>query len=128
MFERLPIQVDSASRSPIYDQIEAQIKSLIVGGQLPPGSALPSIRKLATQLSCSVITTRRAYQNLEQAGYIETLQGKGTFVKAMSAREQAMQKHVSLEEALKKAIEAGRRYGYSDDELKKLFAEALMEG
>ncbi|WZX99235.1 GntR family transcriptional regulator [Bacillus sp. FSL W7-1360] len=125
MFDRLQIQIDHESRIPIYDQIELQIKSLIIGGHLPSGCALPSLRELAAQAPCSVITTRRVYQNLEQNGYIETLQGKGTFVKAMSEQEQETQKYMLVNEAVKRAIDIGRRCGYADSAIKEMFVRAL---
>jgi GntR family transcriptional regulator len=127
MSDRLPIQLDESSRTPIYDQIEAQLKSLIVSGQLPAGTALPSIRKLAASLSCSVITTRRSYQNLEQQGYIKTIQGKGTFVSEMSMQDQSEQKQEAVQKALEQAAAVGRSYGYSKEELAKWFA-AVLEG
>lgn len=76
----LPIKLSEQSREPIYHQIEHQIKALIASGQLEAGTSLPSIRALSKDLEVSVITTRRAYQNLEYEGFIKTLQGKGTFV------------------------------------------------
>ena len=68
------------SGQPIYDQISGQIKAQILSGALSPGDALPSIRGLAKDLKISVITTKRAYAELEEAGFIDTVQGKGSFV------------------------------------------------
>lgn len=128
MSSLLPITIDDMSRTPIYDQIEAQIKTLIIGGNLPPGTALPSIRKLATSLSCSVITTRRSYQNLEQKGYIKTVQGKGTFVNEMAQTDQTKQKEEAVESGLKHAIESGFRYGFTTEELEAMFLKLLRQG
>lgn len=128
MSDLLPIQLDEMSRTPIYDQIEEQVKSLIVSGTLPPGTVLPSIRKLASSLSCSVITTRRSYQNLEQQGYIKTMQGKGTFVNELNQAEQSEKKQVAVEKALKQAIVSGRNYGFTDEELKTLFLSIIKKG
>lgn len=74
---KIPIQISDESREPIYHQIENQLRTLIAGGQLPPGTPLPSIRALASELGCSVITTRRVYQNLEMSGFIKTVPGEG---------------------------------------------------
>ncbi|MCR6097982.1 GntR family transcriptional regulator [Salipaludibacillus agaradhaerens] len=127
MSELLPITINENSRTPIYDQIETQLKALIVSGKLPAGTALPSIRKLASTLSCSVITTRRSYQNLEQHGYIKTVQGKGTFVEEIDIEDQDIQKQEAVKEVLSEAIRIGKSYQYSHDELSRLFQELLKE-
>ena len=74
------IIISNASDKPIYDQIYNQIKTAILSGQLAPGQALPSIRALAKDLRVSVITTKRAYDELEREGFIYTVAGKGCFV------------------------------------------------
>ena len=76
------ILIDNKSGAPIYDQIYTQIKGCILGGELKTDEALPSIRALAKDLRISVITTKRAYEELERAGFIYTLPGKGSFVAA----------------------------------------------
>lgn len=115
---KLPIVVSDDSKEPIYYQIELQIKRLIVSGQLQAGAALPSIRALSHDLSCSVITTRRAYQDLENKGFIETVQGKGTFVKALGANTQDQIKEEIVYSILKKAIEESKWMGYSLTQLR----------
>ena len=74
------IIISNASDKPIYDQIYNQIKTAILTGQLAPGQALPSIRALAKDLRVSVITTKRAYEELEKGGYLHTVPGKGCYV------------------------------------------------
>ena len=74
------IFIDNKSGAPIYDQIYTQIKAQIINGTLQEDEALPSIRSLAKELRISVITTKRAYEELERDGYIETVAGKGSFV------------------------------------------------
>ena len=74
------IIISNASDKPIYDQIYSQIKTAILSGQLAPGQALPSIRALAKDLRVSVITTKRAYEELEKGGYLHTVPGKGCYV------------------------------------------------
>ncbi|WP_078556835.1 GntR family transcriptional regulator [Bacillus alkalicellulosilyticus] len=122
---KLPIRVSEESREPIYHQIETQVKALIVGGHLPPGTPLPSIRVMASDLACSVITTRRAYQNLETSGYIKTVQGKGTFVREIEdvQKEEAKQKVVY--DAFVKAIEQGKQVGCTRDDLLMIFSDVL---
>ena len=76
----IDIFISNTSGQPIYDQIYSQIKGLIISGQLGEGEALPSIRGLAKELRISVITTKRAYDELEREGFIYTVAGKGCFV------------------------------------------------
>ncbi len=76
----MDIFIDNRSGTPIYDQIYTQIKNLIIGGKLTEGEALPSIRNLAKDLRISVITTKRAYDELEREGFIYTVAAKGCFV------------------------------------------------
>ena len=96
------ILIDSKSGVPIYDQIATQIKEQILDGSLPEGKALPSIRSLAKDLRISVITTKRAYEELEQEGFIDTMPGKGSYV-AVQNRE------LMREEDLKKIEELMRQ-------------------
>ncbi|KHF38533.1 GntR family transcriptional regulator [Halalkalibacter okhensis] len=122
---KLPIRVSEESREPIYHQIETQVKSLIVGGQLPPGTPLPSIRVLSNDLQCSVITTRRAYQNLESHGFIKTVQGKGTFVKEMETVKMEETKQKVVVDAFKKTIEQAEQLGWSRSEIKRIFEDVI---
>ncbi len=91
----MQLYIDNRSGAPIYDQIYSQIKDAIVSGQVAAGEALPSIRALAKDLRISVITTKRAYDELEREGFIDTLPGKGCFVAERSAellREESLRK------------------------------------
>ncbi|PKM78188.1 MAG: GntR family transcriptional regulator [Firmicutes bacterium HGW-Firmicutes-15] len=88
------IIIANSSPDPIYEQICQQIKNAIVKGELTPGDLLPSIRNLARELRISVITSKRAYEELEREGFIETVGGKGTFVSLHNTellREKRMQ-------------------------------------
>ena len=80
----MDIIISNASGEPIYHQIVSQIKDMIMNGKLKEGDALPSMRNLALQLRISVITTKRAYEELERDGFIESYTGKGSFVKAQN--------------------------------------------
>ena len=91
----MQLYIDNRSGAPIYDQIYSQIKDAIVSGQVAAGEVLPSIRALAKDLRISVITTKRAYDELEREGFIDTLPGKGCFVAERSAellREEHLRK------------------------------------
>ncbi|HWI47580.1 MAG TPA: GntR family transcriptional regulator [Rummeliibacillus sp.] len=101
----MKIIISNASNKPIYEQITEQLKALIVNGDLKAGEALPSIRKLALELRISVMTTKRAYAELENAGFIETVPGKGSFVSSSNReflREEYLRK---IEEHISKAVE-----------------------
>ena len=78
------IIITNNSDKPIYDQIKEQIKEMILSGELKEGDALPSMRLLAKELRISIITTKRAYEELERDGYIESYTGKGSFVKGIN--------------------------------------------
>ena len=80
------IIISNSSDKPIYEQITDQIKNMVMSGQLKEGMPLPSMRTLAKDLRISVITTKRAYEELERDGFIATMVGKGSFVKAADTR------------------------------------------
>ncbi|WP_100398096.1 GntR family transcriptional regulator [Bacillus sp. FJAT-44742] len=124
---KLPIRVSEESREPLYHQIETQLQSLIVSGKLPPGTPLPSIRALASELSCSVITTRKAYQNLEGRALIKTIQGKGTFVKEVEEQRKEDTKQQVIVSAFLKAVEQADQVGSTQAEMKSLFDQALLQ-
>ncbi len=103
----MEIIISNSSDKPIYEQISTQIKNAILSGELATGQALPSIRSLASDLHVSVITTKRAYSDLEALGFIETRQGKGSFVAGGNVellREEQL-RHIEslLQEALNNA-------------------------
>lgn len=122
---KIPIHISEESREPIYHQIETQIKTMIATGQLPPETPLPSIRALASDLGCSVITTRRVYQNLEIAGYIKTIQGKGTFVRRLEEEQLHHTKQKAVYDAFEKAVEQGVQLGCTKVELDTIFKEVV---
>ena len=114
------ILISNASDKPIYEQIFTQIKAHILSGTLEPGQALPSIRALAKDLRVSVITTKRAYDELEQAGYVNTVPGKGCFVADHSPQLVREAVQTQLEEHLTQAIELARRCGLRIEEIEGL--------
>ena len=106
------------SDTPIYKQIAEQLKTDILSGKLSQGEYLPSIRELARDLKISVITTMKAYEQLEEEGLVTAVQGKGFYVNAQDSemlKEQHMRK---MEEHLMNAISAARIAGISDQELR----------
>ena len=107
----MEIIISNSSDKPIYEQISTQIKSAILSGELIAGQALPSIRSLANDLRVSVITTKRAYSDLEALGFIETRQGKGSYVanENLELLREEQLRHIEslLQEALNNAESAG---------------------
>lgn len=122
----LPIRLSKDSREPIYHQIEKQLKALIAGGHLPTGTPLPSIRVLSKDLEISVITIRRAYQNLEYQGFIRTTQGKGTFVAEIEDSLKQQVKISSVYETIEKAVETAINYDYTIEQIEEIFHEVLI--
>ena len=113
----LNIVISNSSGKPIYEQITNQVKAAILSGELSPGDALPSMRLLAKELRISVITTKRAYEELEREGFVETVVGKGSFV-ARQNRELLREARLrEVEARLEQAVEAARAGGVSLAEL-----------
>ena len=116
----MTILIDNRSGAPIYEQIFTQIRDQIFSGELAEDTPLPSIRTLAKDLRISVITTKRAYEELEAAGFIYTLPGKGSFV---AARNEALlrEEHLrQIEEHLSAALTLARGAGLSAEELRQM--------
>lgn len=116
----MDIIISNSSGKPIYEQITEQIKNSIITGALLEGDALPSMRLLAKELHISVITTKRAYEDLEREGFIETVAGKGSFVAMKNVefiREEQLRK---AEGFLQNAVDVARLGGISLAELHEL--------
>ena len=117
----MQLYIDNRSGAPIYDQIYSQIKDAILSGQVTEGEALPSIRALAKDLRISVITTKRAYDELESEGFIYTLPGKGCFVAERSTellREENLRKIESHMQEIRRLAAA---CGLTEDELAEIW-------
>ena len=114
----MEIILSNASDRPIYEQITSQIKEMVMKGELKPGDAMPSMRRLAKDLHVSVITTQRAYDDLQRDGFILTVPAKGTFVSTQNQdfiREENLRR---IEKLLLDAAVLGRENGLSLDDLK----------
>lgn len=122
----LELFISNANASPIYEQIAQQIKSAILQGELAEGAILPSIRSLANDLHVSVITTKRAYAELEASGLVTTVQGKGTFVAGGNFELLKEERLRSIEEQLARAIEEARGAGITRADLHDMI-DLLME-
>ena len=104
----MDIIISNASDKPIYEQITAQMKNLILNGTLAEGAQLPSMRALANDLRISVITTKRAYADLEAQGFIETVPGKGSFVAGGNLELLREERLRHIEELLVQAVDEAR--------------------
>lgn len=114
------IIISNASDKPIYEQISSQIKAQIMSGQLQEGELLPSIRVIAKELKVSVITTKRAYADLERDGFIEVVQGKGSFVASRNIdfiREEQLK---NIEALLQKSVDMAKMSDISLEELMEM--------
>ncbi|CEE00106.1 MULTISPECIES: GntR family transcriptional regulator [Bacillaceae] len=121
------IIISNSANEPIYLQIINQIKSQILTGDLKEGQALPSIRSLAKELEISVITTKRAYDELEKDGFIVTVAGKGSYVAPVNTDILKEKKMKMVEQKLSETITEAKLIGMSLEELKKIL-ELLYEG
>lgn len=115
----MELYIDNKSGAPIYDQIYNQIKDQIIQGALQPDEAMPSIRGLARDLRISVITTKRAYEDLEADGFITTMPGRGSFVAPQNPALHREESLKQMEEHLQHAIDAARRGGITKDEVRE---------
>ncbi len=113
----MDIIIRNTSDKPIYEQITDQIKNMIVSGLLAEGDPLPSMRLLAKELRISVITTKRAYEELEKEGFIETVTGKGSYISGQNIELVREVQFRIAEEHLQSAVDVARRSGISLNEL-----------
>lgn len=120
------IVLSNSTSLPIYEQIKEQIKAQILSGELAEGEKLPSLRRLAADLKISVLTTTRAYNELEAEGYITSQQGKGFFVMSSSSQLLREQLRKNVEAQLQGAIDVAEKAGMSREELLALL-NLLME-
>ncbi len=121
------IIISNSSEKPIYEQITGQIKNMIMSGQLKEGMPLPSMRTLAKELRISVITTKRAYEDLERDGFITTVVGKGSFVKATDTRLIREEKLKEIEELLARTVEIAGQSGIARAEVEEILDILYIE-
>ena len=123
----MEIVISNSSGRPIYEQIVEQVKNQIIQGRLSPGAPLPSMRALAQDLKISVITTKRAYGELEAEGFIETVAGKGCYVSTTDPEVLREGNLRIAEDHIQKAIDVARTSGISKEELHELI-DILFDG
>ena len=123
----MDIIISNASGKPIYEQITSQMKNLVLDGTLAEGTQLPSIRMLANDLKVSVITTKRAYADLEAQGFIETVPGKGSFVAGGNMELLREERLRRIEGLMAQAVYEAKAAGVSRDDLHDML-DLLLEG
>ena len=123
----MKIIINNSSMQPIYEQIVVQIKSAIMCGELKEGQALPSVRTLAKELKVSALTVKKAYDALDEEGFIVTVHGKGSFVNFANQNLMLEEKKKEVEADLEMAIRKGRSCGMSNQELLELFQIVLED-
>ena len=117
----IPLHLDNRSGTPIYDQIYSQIRSLIISGALSENDPLPSIRSLAKDLRISVVTTKRAYDELEREGFIYTVPAKGCFVAAKNTELLREQNLRQIETHMQEIRQLAAACNLTDDDLIRMF-------
>ncbi len=122
----MKIIINHTSMQPIYEQISAQVKAMIIDGQLKAQDGLPSVRTLSKELKISALTVKKAYDSLEEEGFIVTIHGKGSFIAPGNENLLLEERRRDVEQDLEAAIRKGRTSGLSDDEIRELF-ELIME-
>lgn len=123
----LSLQLSERSGVPFYRQLVEQLTDLIRSGQLAPGALLPSVRGLSGELLVSLITVRRAYEELESAGLLERRQGQGTFVAERVAAPNAADRE-EVRQSIVLAVERARTLGMSEGAIREAVEEALGRG
>ena len=118
--------ISNSSMEPIYEQIIGQIKGMIIDGKLKEETLLPSVRGLSKELKISALTVKKAYDHLEQEGFIITVHGKGSFVAPNNKNLLLEEKKKDVENQLEKAIMTARGAGIKDEDIRELF-ELIME-
>lgn len=118
--EGMNILISNSSEKPIYEQITSQIKQMIISGELEAGNPLPSMRMLAKELRISVITTKRAYEDLERDGFIYTVVGKGSFVAEKNMEFVREEQLRIVEDYLGKAVAGAKAGGIELNEIQEI--------
>lgn len=122
----MKIIINNSSMQPIYEQIVEQVKNQILQGTLQSEDALPSVRSLARDLKISALTVKKAYDFLEEQGFVVTIHGKGSFISGANQALMEEEWRREVEECMDGAVKKGRSCGMSDEELRELF-DLVME-
>ncbi len=121
------IIINTSSMVPIYEQIMDQIKKMVISMELKNGDNLPSVRALAAELKISALTVKKAYDLLEEEGYIATVHGKGSYVKDADPEMMAEQRYREIEEEMELIVQKARSYGMEEEQIVQLLDLILEE-
>lgn len=124
---RMNLIINNSSMQPIYEQIMEQIKQLVLTGKLKEEAPLPSVRSLSKDLKISALTVKKAYDHLEEEGFIITVHGKGSFIAPTNRERMLEENRRQVEADLELAIQKGKRCGMTNKELNDLFSLILEE-
>ncbi len=119
--------LNNSSMVPIYEQLTEQIKAEILKGELREDTPLPSVRTLSKELKISALTVKKAYDALEEEGFVITVHGKGTYIAPANRDLQLEEQKKEIEGELERTVRKGRSYGITGEELRDLF-EMILEG
>lgn len=122
----MEIIINHTSMQPIYEQIAGRIKAMVMEGKLKAGEMLPSVRTMAKELKISALTVKKAYDFLEEEGFVVTVHGKGSFIAEHNQNLMMEERRKETEAALEQVIRRSRQGGLSDEEIRELF-ELIME-
>ena len=122
----MQIILNNASMTPIYEQLVEQVKNHILSGELPENEALPSVRALSAALKISALTVKKAYDKLEEDGFVVTVHGKGTYVAPTNRSLAVEARRRAVEEDFTQALDKARAVGMTPDEIRQLL-ELLLE-
>lgn len=120
------IILNNSSMVPIYEQLMAQIKAAVLNKEIETGALLPSVRSLAAQLKISALTVKKAYDRLEEEGFVVTVHGKGTYAAEINTNLEKETRRLFIEKQFAEAITRARASGMSREEIKELF-DILLE-
>lgn len=122
----MEIIINHTSMQPIYEQIADRIKAMVMDGKLKAGEMLPSVRTMAKELKISALTVKKAYDFLEEEGFVVTVHGKGSFIAEHNQNLMMEERRKEMEAAMEQIIRRSRQGGLSDEEIRELF-ELIME-
>lgn len=127
MLTTMNLIINHSSMQPIYEQIVNQIKDKIMHGELLEETMLPSVRTLAKDLKVSALTVKKAYDQLEEEGFVNTVHGKGSFVACANQAQMLEEKKKEVESEFEQTIKKARSCGMEDTEIRELFEIVLEE-
>ncbi len=121
------IIINNRSMEPIYEQLISQIKSGIISGEITDGEVLPSVRTMSAELRISALTVKKAYDRLEDEGFVTTVHGKGTFVNTTDRQMAAEARRKAVEDDFAAAVQRAKAAGLDDDEIRAALEIILEE-